>query len=42
MTRDPNGDFDLPRIPGDKPAFKRHVLYRLTKVDWERDRRAPA
>jgi RimJ/RimL family protein N-acetyltransferase len=42
MTRDMDGDFDLPRIPDDKPAFRRHVLYRLTKADWERSERAPA
>jgi RimJ/RimL family protein N-acetyltransferase len=37
MTRDLDGDFDLPRIPEDKPEFRRHVLYRLSKADWERD-----
>jgi RimJ/RimL family protein N-acetyltransferase len=42
MTRDFHGDFDLPRIRDDKPAFKRHVLYRLTKADWQRAGRAPA
>ena len=35
MTRDPKGDFDLPRIPDSKPAFKRHVLYRLPRATWE-------
>jgi RimJ/RimL family protein N-acetyltransferase len=41
MTRDLGSDFDLPRIPDDKPAFKRHVLYRLTKANWERGQHAP-
>jgi RimJ/RimL family protein N-acetyltransferase len=35
MRRDEAADFDLPRIPDNKPEFKRHVLYRLTKADWE-------
>jgi RimJ/RimL family protein N-acetyltransferase len=34
MRRDEAADFDLPRIPDNKPEFKRHVLYRLTKADW--------
>ncbi len=34
MTRDPQDDFDHPRIPDGHP-FQRHVLYRLQKSDWQ-------
>ncbi len=35
MTRDPEDDFDHPRLP-DGHALRRHVLYRLRREDWER------
>lgn len=34
MTRDAAGDFDHPDLPDDSP-LRRHVLYRLTRADWE-------
>jgi RimJ/RimL family protein N-acetyltransferase len=34
MRRDPDGDFDHPRVPDGKPALKGHVLYRLTADRW--------
>lgn len=36
MTRDPDGDFDHPRLPVGH-ALRRHVLYRMTREAW-RDR----
>ena len=33
MSRDPLGDFDHPRLPDGHP-LRRHVLYRLRRVDW--------
>ena len=33
MTRNPDDDFDDPRIPADNPC-QRHVLYRIQKSDW--------
>ena len=35
MRRDEAGDFDHPRIPDSTPHLKRHVLYRLSRADWE-------
>jgi ribosomal-protein-alanine N-acetyltransferase len=35
MTRDVAGDFDHPRIAAGH-RLRRHVLYRLSKADWER------
>lgn len=35
MTHDPADDFDHPRVPDGSP-LKRHVLYRLSRQDWER------
>lgn len=35
MTRDPQDDFDHPRLPHGHP-LRHHVLYRLGRVDWER------
>lgn len=29
MHRDPDGDFDHPRVPDSHPHLKRHVLYRI-------------
>lgn len=34
MTRDPEGDFDHPRLPKGHP-LERHVLYRLRRAEWE-------
>jgi ribosomal-protein-alanine N-acetyltransferase len=39
MTHDPDDDFDHPRVPEGSP-LRRHVLYRLRRTDWERDRQA--
>ncbi|MES2219718.1 MAG: GNAT family N-acetyltransferase [Acidobacteriota bacterium] len=33
MTRNPDDDFDDPRIPAGNP-YQRHVLYRIQKSDW--------
>ena len=35
MTREPRDDFDHPRLPPGH-ALRRHVLYRLTRADWQR------
>jgi RimJ/RimL family protein N-acetyltransferase len=35
MTRDPADDFDHPRIEPGHP-LRRHVLYRLSRADWQR------
>lgn len=35
LTRDPADDFDHPTLPPDHPIFP-HVLYRLSKLDWEK------
>jgi len=35
MTRNPDDDFDDPRIPTGNPC-QRHVLYRIQKKDWQR------
>ncbi|TIN30130.1 MAG: GNAT family N-acetyltransferase [Mesorhizobium sp.] len=40
MTADPSGDFDHPSIPDSHPHLKRHVLYRLTRQDWQARKRA--
>jgi len=40
MHRDPAGDFDHPRVPDTHAALRRHVLYWLTKADWENARAA--
>lgn len=37
MTRDPADDFDHPRLAVDNP-MRRHVLYRLSRSDWEKAR----
>jgi RimJ/RimL family protein N-acetyltransferase len=34
MTRDPSTDFDHPRVAAG--PLRRHVLYRVSRVDWER------
>jgi ribosomal-protein-alanine N-acetyltransferase len=33
MTRDPDDDFDHPRVPDGSP-LRRHVLYRLSRRQW--------
>lgn len=40
MSRDPDGDFDHPRVPDDRPELKRHALYRLAAKDWQKRRKA--
>lgn len=39
MRRDAAGDFDHPRVPDTHPHLKRHVLYRLTRADWQDEKR---
>jgi len=39
MTRDPDGDFDHPRVPAG--PLRRHVLYRIAADDRRRAARAP-
>jgi len=36
MRHDPGGDFDHPLV--EPPHLRRHVLYRLRAVDWQRSR----
>lgn len=36
MTCDPSEDFDHPRVPAG--PLRRHVLYRISRTDWERRR----
>jgi RimJ/RimL family protein N-acetyltransferase len=38
MRHDPDGDFDHPLV--EQPHLRRHVLYRLGAVDWQRARAA--
>ena len=38
MTRDPSDDFDHPRLP-EGHRLRRHVLYRLSRADWQSDPR---
>lgn len=35
MKHDPARDFDHPRVGEDMPELKRHVLYALTRADWQ-------
>ena len=39
MRRDPSRDFDHPRVPDTHPDLKRHALYRLSREDWQGDRK---
>ena len=39
MRHDSADDFDHPRLPENHP-LRRHVLYRLSRFDWERKNRA--
>ena len=36
MMRDPNGDFDHPRLAEGDP-LRRHVLYRISRAQWQQD-----
>ncbi len=38
MHRDPARDFNHPRIPADKPQLVRHVLYAITRAEWQAQR----
>ena len=38
MSRDPSEDFDHPLVPD--AALRRHVLYRLSRTDWDARQRA--
>lgn len=40
MARDPDGDFDHPRVPEGNP-LRRHVLYRLSRDEWSRGLERP-
>lgn len=40
MRADPAADFDPPAIPDSHPHLKRHVLYRLSREDWQARKRA--
>ena len=40
MRADPAADFDQPAIPDSHPHLKRHVLYRLSREDWQARKRA--
>jgi RimJ/RimL family protein N-acetyltransferase len=35
MIRDPSSDFDHPRIGEDYAHLRRHIVYRLTRTQWE-------
>jgi RimJ/RimL family protein N-acetyltransferase len=36
LVRDPSADFDHPRVdPVQYPELVRHVLYRLTRPEWQ-------
>lgn len=41
MARDPADDFDHPNLPPESP-LRRHVLYRLARVDWQAGQRGGA
>lgn len=40
MSADPASDFDHPEVPDSHPHLKRHVLYRLSRQDWQARKRA--
>ena len=40
MRADPEADFDHPTVPESHPHLKRHVLYRLSRADWQARKRA--
>ena len=41
MRRSPADDFDHPALPEGSP-LRRHVLYRLSRADWRRQREGPS
>jgi RimJ/RimL family protein N-acetyltransferase len=40
MHADTSGDFDHPSVPDTHPELKRHVLYRLPRKAWQKQKRA--
>ncbi|PBC03246.1 GNAT family N-acetyltransferase [Mesorhizobium sp. WSM3860] len=40
MRADPGAHFDHPAVPDSHPHLKRHVLYRLSREDWQARKRA--
>ncbi len=40
MTADPANDFDHPGVPESHPQLRRHVFYRLSRADWQVQKRA--
>jgi len=40
MKADPATDFDHPAIPDSRPELRRHIFYRLSRRDWEEQKRA--
>ncbi|MEP9371765.1 GNAT family N-acetyltransferase [Mesorhizobium sp. KR1-2] len=36
MRADPASDFDHPGVPDTHPQLKRHVMYRLSRQDWQK------
>lgn len=40
MRRDLSCDFDHPNVPDTHPQLKRHVMYRLSRDDWQARKRA--
>ena len=40
MRADPPGDFDHPNVPDTHPQLKRHVLYRLSREAWRKQKQA--
>ena len=42
MMAHPAGDFDHPDIPESHPQLRRHVYYRLSRTDWQAQKRATA
>lgn len=40
MSHDLSSDFDHPHVPHAHPQLKRHVLYRLSREDWQARKRA--
>ena len=39
MRAEPSADFDHPAVPDSQPHLKRHVMYRLSRVDWQARKR---
>jgi RimJ/RimL family protein N-acetyltransferase len=40
MHNDPADDFDHPHIPDTHPHFRRHILYRISKDEWARQKKS--